>query len=147
MKMWYISHPYTGNEEQNKKEAREIAAKLKKENPNVIVVNPLDFFTYAENLEYEEILQQCLEMLRQCDAIVMTGKWQYSRGCIAEAEEAAAVGIPIIFSGDFDIRRSFSAVRRMEKALEDAKKWKKAGIIAFNYALLCTVLLVAGAIW
>lgn len=51
--MYYVSHPYTGDEEKNKKEAREITARLKTEYPQHIFINPLDTFQYTEGWPYE----------------------------------------------------------------------------------------------
>ena len=91
MKMFYISHPFTGNEEQNRQEARKITALLKREYPQYIFINPLDAIKYAENVpewNYEEILNQCIDIMYKCDGIIMTGQWENSRGCLAEKEAA-----------------------------------------------------------
>lgn len=86
--MYYVSHPYTGNEEKNKKEAREITARLKTEYPQHIFLNPLDTFQYTEGWPYEQALKNCIELLCNCDGIIMTGDWQHSRGCKKEREVA-----------------------------------------------------------
>ena len=39
MERYYISHPFTGNEEENKKDADRIRAFLKKEHPEICFVN------------------------------------------------------------------------------------------------------------
>lgn len=96
MRMYYVSHPFTGDEEWNKKDAREQVARLKKENPQYLFINPLDAFTYAEDLTYEEIIKQCLELVQKCDGLVLTGDWKKSRGCLLERKEAEQYGLEII---------------------------------------------------
>ena len=96
MRMYYVSHPFTGDEEWNKKDAREQVARLKKENPQYLFINPLDAFTYAEDLPYTEIIKQCLELMRNCDGLVLTGNWENSRGCLLELQEAEQHGLEII---------------------------------------------------
>ena len=97
-KIYYVSHPFTGDEEKNRQEAREITAKLKKAYPQFIFINPLDVFQYAELVEewkYNDILNQCLELLQNCDGIFMTGYWLDSQGCLTEKGEALRLKLDI----------------------------------------------------
>lgn len=93
-KIYYVSHPFTGNmneQDINRREAREITAWLKKQYPEHIFINPLDVFRYAELVpewSYKDILGQCLELLKICNGVVMTGKWQNSNGCQREYQMA-----------------------------------------------------------
>ena len=41
-----------------------------------------------------------MEMLRRCDAILMTEDWERSSGARAEHEEAKALGLPIFYTVD-----------------------------------------------
>ncbi|MBO6179425.1 MAG: DUF4406 domain-containing protein [Selenomonadaceae bacterium] len=84
--MIYISHPFTGDEEKNRKKAREIAAGLAKRYPHETFINPLDAMQYAENakLDYNIVISHCLKLLSFCDHIIMTGNWRESRGCQIE---------------------------------------------------------------
>lgn len=93
--MYYVSHPYTGNEEKNKKEAREITARLKTEYPQHIFINPLDTFQYTEGWPYEQALKNCIELLSKCDGIIMTGEWGKSRGCRKEIKAAVQLSMKI----------------------------------------------------
>lgn len=43
-----------------------------------------------------------LEMLRRCDAILMTKDWQRSSGATKEHEVAVAVSIPVFYAVDLD---------------------------------------------
>lgn len=123
MKMYYVSHPYTGNEEQNKKEARRITAKLKKTYPNYIFINPLDVFTYAEDQPYGEILKQCLELLRECDGLILTGDWFKSRGCTVERLEAIRYGLEISYMNDGHIKITKQLPPEAEAVIEAFRKF------------------------
>lgn len=90
MKIFYVSHPYTGDEEKNRKESRDITAMLKDHHPQYIFINPLDAMRYTTGLPYEESIKQCLELLQICDGIIMTGDWRHSIGCYREYKAALA---------------------------------------------------------
>ena len=44
MKRCYISHPYTGNEDANQKDAERTRARLKEKYPDICFMNPLGMF-------------------------------------------------------------------------------------------------------
>lgn len=107
MKLIYISHPYTGNEEQNEEEAMQISAHLAKLYPEILFINPLSAMqhTAVAKLDYESILKQCLTLLSKCDGMIMTGNWENSRGCMAEFQYAKENKIRLWNSvDDFNIR-------------------------------------------
>lgn len=90
-KMYYVSHPFTGDEEGNTVEARLFTAMLKENYPQYIFINPIDAIRYVKHVpewRYEEILSQCIDIMYKCDGIIMTGQWENSRGCLAEKEAA-----------------------------------------------------------
>lgn len=88
--MIYISHPYTGNELQNMKDAEKIAIKLADKYPSITFINPLATFHHLEktSLTYEDCLDCCLDLLSYCDGIIMTGDWRISNGCQEEYKYA-----------------------------------------------------------
>lgn len=92
----YLSHPYTGDEKKNRLKARQIAAQIASVYPGIAIVNPLDALQYATmtELSYDEILKIDIELLSRCDAILMAGDWEHSRGCRREARAAYEQGIP-----------------------------------------------------
>lgn len=92
----YLSHPYTGDEDKNRLIARRIAARIVREYPGIAVVNPLDALQYAKmaGLSYSEILEIDIELLSRCDAVLVRGDWERSRGCRREARAAYEQGIP-----------------------------------------------------
>jgi len=98
MKAVYVSHPFTGNEWNNRQNAREVCRKLRKEHPDWCIVNPIDTFWWAEFLDisYDDVLKQCIELLLRCDAIYLCRGWQGSMGCRAEYAAAMENGIEVI---------------------------------------------------
>lgn len=106
-KHYYVSHPFTGfdyEQEANRQEAREITAWLKKRYPNYIFINALDAFQYAELVPewgYNDILSQCLELLKDCDGIVLTGDWFNSNGCQKEKQMAERLDLDIWYLEDW----------------------------------------------
>ena len=91
MEMIYISHPYTGNEKENRKEANQITQKLSKKYPRITFINPISAMVHFKdaNVSYEAVLGHCKALLAKCDGIIMTGNWQNSCGCMEEREYAA----------------------------------------------------------
>lgn len=90
MKMVYISHPYTGNERRNIYEAECISKELSNQFPDIVFINPLNVFKHLQNssLSYSEIMKQCIELMHHCDAMIMTGDWRSSNGCMMEYNNA-----------------------------------------------------------
>lgn len=107
MKTIYISHPYTGDETMNRDKAHLIAARLVKEYPGTVFLNPLDAMrhTVTAGLDYETIVRQTVELLRRCNSIIMTGNWRESRGCMMEYRVAQDIGMRI-YDGIEDFRKS-----------------------------------------
>lgn len=91
----YISHPYTGDEEHNRTEAAEIQRFLQKQYPDMLFLNPIAMFGILADMEYEQVMAYCIEVLRGCDMIVMSGEFMNSRGCTMEHTMARELGIPI----------------------------------------------------
>jgi hypothetical protein len=90
MKVFYISHPYTGAEKSNREDAEKITRELAAAYPQYVFINPLDLMRSQENaeLDYEDILFQTIEILRRCNGVIMTGNWTESNGCIKEIQAA-----------------------------------------------------------
>ena len=100
MKMIYMSHPFTGDEERNTKDARYVENLLLKLYPGSCVVNPLDLFsgmTAEDENGYVKILACCLEVLGRCDMIFMCTGWKSSAGCKAELALALQKGIEVAY--------------------------------------------------
>ena len=97
MQMIYLSHPYTGDEENNLNRAEELAAKLTVDYPGIVFVNPLNAMRHMKktNLPYEQVVGQCVELMKRCDAVIMTEGWQKSVGCCMEHQNAQAAKMKI----------------------------------------------------
>lgn len=98
--MIYVSHPFTGDEQLNREKARIITARLAGTFKDIVFINPLDVFRHVPlaELSYEEVLKQCIDIVFQCNGIIMTGKWKESTGCIREYYAAMAMAKPIYLS-------------------------------------------------
>ncbi|MBR0294142.1 MAG: DUF4406 domain-containing protein [Acidaminococcaceae bacterium] len=99
MKLVYISHPFTGNETENRQDARALCSDLKEEHKDWCLINPLDnfYFTQMVKITYEEIMAMCMEILQACDAIYLCLGWEKSRGCCAEKKIAEELGMEIFY--------------------------------------------------
>lgn len=89
----YISHPYTGNEQKNIMDAERIAKTLAWKYQNHIFINPLATMRHEglAGLDYDITISHCLKLLEKCDAVIMAGDWEESRGCMTEYEFARKV--------------------------------------------------------
>ena len=97
MKKIFVSHPFTGNEKQNRSDAAGIVANLRYEHPDMQFINPLEVFRPLGGWcpEYA-ILAACMNLIRQCDAVLQCDGWEKSAGCRAEAAFAIVNEIPCI---------------------------------------------------
>lgn len=102
-KVFYVSHPFTGDESTNRRKARDVTAMLKDHHPQYIFINPLDAMRYTTGLPYEESIKQCLELLQICDGIIMTSDWKNSVGCNKEFMAASGCGMEITYLDDWGI--------------------------------------------
>lgn len=88
MKWYYISHPYTGNEEENRKKAADVQRHLHEMYADIMCINPLAMFAPLAALSYEKIMTYCLEVMQPADAVIMCRGYEKSRGCMREYEAA-----------------------------------------------------------
>ena len=77
----YLSHPFTGNESENRERARAYAAEITRKRSDILIVNPLDAMIYAGFLPYVDVLEKTIALMMMCDAAVALGDWQISTGC------------------------------------------------------------------
>ena len=97
MKWYYISHPYTGNEEENRKKAADVQRYLHEMYADIMCINPLAMFAPLAALSYEKIMTYCLEVMQPADAVIMCRGYEKSRGCMREYEAAKQGGKTILF--------------------------------------------------
>lgn len=89
----YISHPYTGDEEKNKAEAAEIQQVLQNRYSDILFLNPLAMFAPIANMDYEQVMEYCIEALQDADMVIMSGDYANSVGCMRELKAAKELGI------------------------------------------------------
>ena len=97
LQRFYLSHPFTGDEEGNRAEAARIQRFLQERFPDVVFFNPLAMFAPLEGVPYEQVMRLCMEVLRSCDAIVMAGRYSSSNGCQEEYAAAHAARLRVLF--------------------------------------------------
>lgn len=100
MKRYYISHPFTGCEEENRKDAERIRAALKENHPDNCFLNPLGMFG-GKDTDYCTALADAMELLACCDAIILCPGWEESTGCRAEKAFAMQQGIEIRYLEEY----------------------------------------------
>lgn len=100
MKRYYISHPFTGNEDENKADADQIWAALKKAHPGICFMNPLGILGNKDT-DYCTALADALELLSACDAVIFCPGWEESTGCRAEKAFAMQQGIEVKYLDEF----------------------------------------------
>ena len=96
MKWYYISHPYTGNEEENRKKAADVQRHLHEMYADIMCINPLAMFAPLADLSYEKIMTYCLEVMQPADAVIMCRGYEKGRGCMREYEAAKQGGKTIL---------------------------------------------------
>lgn len=139
MKRYYISHPFTGNEEKNKADADLIRAALKISYPNICFINPLGMFG-DKNTDYCTALADALELLSACEAVIFCPGWEESTGCRAEKAFAIQQGIKIMYLEDFydalrhltdeDVKDDFLKRSIISKAIKAQQKEVGRGMAA-----------------
>ena len=99
MKLVYLSHPFTGNESENRTDARFTCSDLKEKHKEWCLINPLDNFMWTQTitLSHGEILAMCLEILKACESIYLCHGWEQSIGCREEKKLAEEMGMEILY--------------------------------------------------
>lgn len=99
MKLVYIAGPYTGRShleiERNILEAREAGALVAKLGymPVIPQCNSA-FFDDVGDTDFW--YAGTLALMKRCDAVVVTARWQQSNGAQREVQEAQAIGLPVV---------------------------------------------------
>lgn len=104
-KQVYVSHPYK-NKLENALAIRELIKTLTLKHlrggdSNILFISPVLLYSHMYNdTSYEYGLWMCLEILKNCDCIIMAGDWKHSRGCMAEYYYCKSNNIPIYMIED-----------------------------------------------
>lgn len=90
-KVIYVCHPY-GGELDNVISNAKIMAFLDKNYHNKTFVSPIFCWGYKDyshvGTARKKDMENCKRLLARCDAVLMTGDWIKSRGCVEEVEFA-----------------------------------------------------------
>lgn len=94
-KLIYVAHPY-GGAQKNVTEAKELVKKFAAFTPQCFFITPLTAMLreYKEET-YDRDMELCLKLLNRCDALILTGEWKTSQGCVLEYDHARKLHIPI----------------------------------------------------
>lgn len=105
MKVVYVAGPFRGltpwDVEKNIRRAEELA--LRVANAGAMPLCPHTMTRYFDKQCNDSFwLEGTLELLRRCDAMVMTDDWERSSGTRGERNEARGLGLPIFIEERFD---------------------------------------------
>lgn len=96
MKLVYLCFQYGGNED-NVETIREIALSLQKNSTGLLYIVPHLALGYMYNeLNFEDGMTLCLELLAKCDMMVTFGDFSRSPGCEIEKQFCSETDIPIM---------------------------------------------------
>lgn len=94
----YVAHPFSGNK-LNIAKSKAIIEEIHKKYPCLILLNPLEIFSYEEYSKeknwYTTQLEDCLRLLSKADYLILTGDWESSIGCMCEWGFAKGKGITV----------------------------------------------------
>lgn len=132
MKVVYVAGPFRGPNaweiEQNIRRAEELALEVWK--LGVAVLCPHTNTRFFQGAADDSIwLEGDLELLKRCDAVILTKDWERSSGARAEVERARELGIPVCqtveqlqawlnmprYATDDEVRESFARMREKHK--------------------------------
>lgn len=92
----YVAHPYDGLQE-NKIKVENIIKSIIDNGSRECFISPIHAFEFLyTHLDYIKGMNHCLELLKTCDALMLCGDWQNSKGCTMEYAYAKAGGMTII---------------------------------------------------
>jgi hypothetical protein len=92
MKRVYISHPFSGDIEGNRKKVEMICRELNRRG-EVLPVSPVHLFSHMDDdSKREEVLAVCLDLVEMVDELWVFGD---SAGCREEVEMAERIGLPV----------------------------------------------------
>ena len=106
MKIVYVAGPFRGVNaweiEQNIRRAEQLGMKVALAGAMPLIPHANTRFFHG-TLGDEFWLDGTLELLRRCDAIIMTDDWRRSSGATAEREEAIARHMPVFESNEINL--------------------------------------------
>ena len=85
---YFLSHPRAGNVQQNLEDAHNIAQSLDYLN----VIEPFKKVPQDGSMSEQAAMKECIKLLLEADAIILSGDYEHSRGCMLEWEVAKQTG-------------------------------------------------------
>lgn len=97
MKKVFISHPYSGNEEENFKRVDSICKSIERDYDDVLPISPLHLWSFmSEDGKYRnDILTFCFRIIDNCDKVLFYKYDKFSEGQQAELRYSREIGKPI----------------------------------------------------
>lgn len=96
MRRVYISHPFSGDPEGNRKKVEAICRELNRRG-EVLPISPIHLFSHMDDdSKREEVLAVCLDLLEMVDELWVFGD---SAGCREEVDMAERIGLPVHTKG------------------------------------------------
>lgn len=100
MQVVYVSGPFTGEVATNRAAAIAMGEKLRCLGycalvPHIAVV---PFEEPDAPRSYAQAMRECVELMKRCDAVLMTERWQQSRGARIEHFLALRAGITVAYT-------------------------------------------------
>lgn len=97
MKKVYVAHPYGGKDE-NRQLVEKIILGLILLNNDTVYISPIHALGYLyEALTYDEGMEHCYALLKNCQELLLCEGWEYSEGCNLEYKYATDHNIPISY--------------------------------------------------
>lgn len=93
--MIYVAHPYTDDPVGNMAKVELKLKELQIRHPAETFISPLHTFSWqAEISTWEQIMTDCINLLKKCDKVYFCKGFEKSKGCIQELNFCGCAGIP-----------------------------------------------------
>lgn len=89
---YYMAHPRSGNVDENLRRASDIAQELSCYFP---LIEPFKLIPQDGSVDEFTAMKSCIKFLINANALILTGDWKNSKGCLLEKKIAEAIGLPI----------------------------------------------------
>lgn len=90
MEVVFISHPFSGDAEENKRKAKNLSLRLNVKGK--VVINPLDLFSFFDDELRKEIMEICFRLIDMVDIVYFYNYGKLSGGQKEELEYTKKIG-------------------------------------------------------
>jgi hypothetical protein len=95
----YVAGAYTGRESYARSQFAIAAESLRKNYPDMEVINPLEDLGLSHDTEWEACIATCIYALLKCQRIFLLPGWSESRGATIEHAVARKHGLMVVYDG------------------------------------------------